>query len=315
MVVGTSRTVERCLPSPLAFQSFSRNKPFSGPKNIARLNNIPSTFPTSSLQPFPPTLTLCLRLQPPHHYPPTTPPLRPPPLPEMTTFLGEVPIPPLSECPDAVLTILTAAASVHTSPAGADGVPPALLARRRALHDALQGASYEDLTTAVPSGSDAKALYVLALGGFLDPQHALVCKGCSSPLSARLTTSVSTAVKHGVWWRCSAPECGRQASILLDTIIPSSAKLSLSKILRLLYCFTHDWRANATESELRLSKPTVLKWFAIFRGICTAALSHVTIGGDGLIVEVRITSFLRHSHTASTSLFLPPAPALASSLD
>lgn len=205
----------------------------------------------------------------------------------MATFLGDLQIPASADCPSQAKNFFDTAVASKRTPGGTSPVLANYRSLRQAALSGFETCNFEDLCAAVPNNANSKALYLLTASGFLDPQHAMQCSKCPQFLQARLANSVSSDAKYGLWWKCPSSTCKNHNSILLDTFIPSSTKISLSLLLRILYAFTHDWPVVKTVTEVRLSKPTVVSWFSNLRALCSSALSAVKIGGDGLIVEVR----------------------------
>ena len=100
----------------------------------------------------------------------------------------------------------------------------------------------------------------------------------------------------GYKWIC--PKCHKSKSILFGSIF-YSAKLPISKIFHLLYCWVYQISCSNTSREVGVNKNTVTYYFTLFRNACDAyvlSLDGLVIGGPGKTVQIDETLVCRRKY-------------------
>jgi hypothetical protein len=99
-------------------------------------------------------------------------------------------------------------------------------------------------------------------------------------------------------FRCFKRTCRNQSSFWKNTIFKGN-HLSITNILRLMYCFSISFGVKKTIAHLNLSPTTVIRWFKIFRRIiCADYMNNVEhkIGGAGFTVEIDETHICKRKY-------------------
>jgi transposase-like protein len=99
-------------------------------------------------------------------------------------------------------------------------------------------------------------------------------------------------------WRCRRRECSEDIQVRSNTWLEGS-KLSLRQVVLFLYCWSKELTSiKFCESELDISKSTVIDWNMYLREVCADTLlrNPVVIGGPNTIVEIDESLFTRRKN-------------------
>ena len=109
------------------------------------------------------------------------------------------------------------------------------------------------------------------------------------------------SVTFGVRVKCN--HCGTKKSIFEGTIF-NRAKISINKILYLIYCWAQKFSIEQAAFEVQVSIPTVFNYFQAFRDACDefVYLNQSKIGGPGLTVEIDETQISKRKSQAGRIL-------------
>lgn len=96
----------------------------------------------------------------------------------------------------------------------------------------------------------------------------------------------------GYVWRCRRKGCQARVSIRNGTIFEYS-KLTLPKVLQLIYWWAKDMPVTRAAEEVGVSEGTAIEWFLRFRELCASYLLETAqpIGGIGHTVEIDESKF------------------------
>jgi len=94
------------------------------------------------------------------------------------------------------------------------------------------------------------------------------------------------------FWRCSNRHRFAKISICKHSFF-SQSHLSISTILKLVYCWMHNYAQYIALHETALSKKTVIDFYNFCREVCSVMLDKQSqpIGGPGKIVEIDESMF------------------------
>lgn len=119
--------------------------------------------------------------------------------------------------------------------------------------------------------------------------NTLDCQKCKIPMQKYIDTSKGFGLK----WKC--PGCHKTKSLFYGSLF-SSAKLPLTKIFHLLYCWAYQYSCKDTQREVGVSSNTVTYYFTLFRKACDAyviSLGGIQVGGPGKTVQIDETLMCR----------------------
>ena len=112
--------------------------------------------------------------------------------------------------------------------------------------------------------------------------HNLKCDKCDSNMFIVNDNSKKYCIK----WYCF--KCGRTMSILYGSIF-YGAKIQISKVFYLLYCWVHGFQCYTTSHEIGVHINTVTYYFTMFRNACDSyfiSIDAPKIGGVGKTVQI-----------------------------
>lgn len=97
-------------------------------------------------------------------------------------------------------------------------------------------------------------------------------------------------VRHGInkRYRCLKKTCRASISFIKGSIF-DGVRLQISKVIKLIYFYSLNFKISACVNHIGISKPTCVKWYKKFRRICEGyqlSLSERKIGGHNCVVEV-----------------------------
>ena len=93
-------------------------------------------------------------------------------------------------------------------------------------------------------------------------------------------------------WRCSNCNCGYHHTLRKHSFF-SGSKLSLEKILKIVYYWTYQYPQDIVIHETGLSNHTVIDFFNFCREVCSVIIKEHSepIGGVGKVVEIDESKF------------------------
>ena len=108
--------------------------------------------------------------------------------------------------------------------------------------------------------------------------------------------NVDNYSKYGIIWKC--PLCSVKKSILNGSIF-SDSKIGISKMLKLIYCWSHEYSCKHTMMECSVSDKTVISVFSLLRNACFQLVfdkEKEPIGGPEYTIEVDETLMSRRKY-------------------
>jgi len=114
--------------------------------------------------------------------------------------------------------------------------------------------------------------------------------------------NVDNYSKYGIIWKC--PLCSVKKSILNGSIF-SDSKIGISKMLKIIYCWSHEYSCKHTMMECSVSDKTVTSVFSLLRNSCFQLVydkEKEPIGGPGYTIEVDETLMSRRKYNRGRML-------------
>jgi len=139
---------------------------------------------------------------------------------------------------------------------------------------------------------EEKAFLFALRYGLIDNQK--YCDNHTTPLAMHLIKF--NQAKYSFIWRC--PICNATKTLPKNSIFESS-KLSILRVLGIIYCWSHRYSLSQTQNETKVSHHT---FSSIFRLMSMATLTKkntnqkLKIGGPGKNVEIDETLFSKRKH-------------------
>ena len=109
-------------------------------------------------------------------------------------------------------------------------------------------------------GSEKRLEWLLAHGLVVEQQQ---CPNCLGPI--HLVECVSST--DGYVWRCRQRGCQKRLSLRQNTIFENS-RLSISKILQLMYRWARELPVGQAADEVAVELKTTIDWYCKFREAC-----------------------------------------------
>lgn len=90
------------------------------------------------------------------------------------------------------------------------------------------------------------------------------------------------------FFQCNKKKCRKQYTAIPKNSFLSNARLNMTVIVQLIFCFINDMTSTQIKKMLGLSASTVSDWLNFFREVCEVAImnSSEKLGGEGKIVEI-----------------------------
>ena len=139
----------------------------------------------------------------------------------------------------------------------------------------------ENIESLIPLFKNEQFAFNFAIQNHLLYQ-CLYCDRCNSKMYIVTDNSKKFCIK----WFCF--NCKRTQSILYGSVF-YGAKLSISKVFYLIYCWLHELQCCETAHEVGVHINTVTYYFTLFRNACDSYVisSNVSqIGGPGKTVQI-----------------------------
>lgn len=109
---------------------------------------------------------------------------------------------------------------------------------------------------------------------------------------------------NGPIWRCNKRECRSKKGIRKNTWLENS-KTSLDTVVHFIYCWANELTSiKFCAKELDMSQPTAVDWNNYLRDVCVWRIEqeNAMIGGEGMIVEIDESLFVRRKNIAGKIL-------------
>ena len=155
----------------------------------------------------------------------------------------------------------------------------------------------ENIESLIPLFKNEQFAFNFAIQNHLLYQ-CLYCDRCNSKMYIVTDNSKKFCIK----WFCF--NCKRTQSILYGSVF-YGAKLSISKVFYLIYCWLHELQCCETAHEVGVHIDTVTYYFTLFRNACDSYVisSNVSqIGGPGKTVQIDETLICRRKFNVGRML-------------
>jgi len=122
----------------------------------------------------------------------------------------------------------------------------------------------------------------------------IFCKNGHPPILMNLNKYKKS--KHNLIWKCR--KCEKSTSILSKSIF-SHSKLSISKVLQIIYFWSHNHTVKATSHETSVSEQTISAIFRQIKHACFLIMQtekETQIGGPNTIVEIDETLITKRKY-------------------
>ena len=140
--------------------------------------------------------------------------------------------------------------------------------------------------------------YALEFAGINGMFH--IGRACDSAPACKGVYKIESDSSEKTKYRLRCSVCREKKSLLHKTIF-TNARINISTVFHLLYCWANEYSCHLTSHECKVSLNTVTNYFKKFRQACKYQIdkeSHHKIGGPGMTVEIDETVMSKRKYNS-----------------